>query len=110
VIADASAELGQTIQVKAGGRRVLDSISSLLVNFELPSVQRFLSQVARTAIAFGGVTTIFTLEEGTVSEQVLNNVKYLMDGVIELKEENGQSMARVANMKWISYSKDWIAW
>ncbi|MFC1477955.1 response regulator [Candidatus Margulisiibacteriota bacterium] len=110
VIADASADLGQTIQQKAGGRRIVDSISSLLVNFELPSVQRFLSQIARTAVSFGGVTSLFLLEEGTVSEQVLNNIKYLMDGVIELKEENGQSVARVANMKWICYSKEWVTW
>ena len=110
VIADASVDLGQTIQAKAGGRRILDSISSLLVNFELPSVQRFLSQIARTAISFGGVTSLFLLEEGAVSDQVLNNVKYLMDGVIELKEEDGQSLARVSNMKWINYSKDWVVW
>ena len=110
VIADASAELGQTIQQKAGGRRAIDSISSLLVNFELASIQRFISQIARTALAFGGVTTLYVLEEGTVSEQVLNNIKYLMDGVIELKEENGRSHARVTHMKWIEYSKDWVVW
>ncbi|MFC1478560.1 response regulator [Candidatus Margulisiibacteriota bacterium] len=110
IIADASEDLGQTVQKKVGGRRVIDSISSILVDFELPSVQRFISQTARTAIAFGGVTTFYVLEEGTVSEQVLNNVKYLMDGVIEMKEEDNISRARVSHMKWIKYSKDWVVW
>ncbi len=106
-IADASFELGQTIQSKVGGRRVLDSISSLLVNFDLPSVQRFLSQVARTAVACGGVTTLFLLEEGTVSEQVLNNVRYIMDGTIEFSEQHTKRHVRVASMKWSRYSNKW---
>ncbi|MCX5725861.1 MAG: response regulator [Candidatus Saganbacteria bacterium] len=110
LISDAGGDLGQSPQKKEGGRRVIDSISSLLINFELPSVQRFLSQIARTALAFGGVTTIFVIEEGSVSEQVLNNIKYLMDGIIELKEEKGKYFARMANMKWIRCSKDWVEW
>lgn len=108
VISDAGMELGQTIQQKQGGRRIIDSISSLLVNFELSTVQRFLSQIARTAIAFGSVTTLFVLEEGTVSDQVLNNIKYLMDGVIEIAEVDGARKLRIANMKWIKYNKTWI--
>lgn len=109
VISDAGMDLGQTIQQKEGGRRVIDSISSLLVNFELSTAQRFISQVARTAIAFGNVSTFFVLEEGTVTEQVLNNIKYLMDGVIEMKEENNARKLRVANMKWMKYNKNWIS-
>ncbi|HAR62564.1 MAG TPA: hypothetical protein DCS13_03785 [Candidatus Margulisbacteria bacterium] len=108
VISDAGMDLGQTIQQKQGGRRIIDSISSLLVNFELSTVQRFLSQIARTSIAFGSVTTFFVLEEGTVSDQVLNNIKYIMDGVIEITEFDNKRKLRVANMKWIKYNKSWI--
>ena len=109
VISDASYDIGHTVQQKKGGRRVIDSISSLLINFELPQVQRFLSQISRTAVAFGYVTTIFVMEEGTVSNQVLNNIKYLMDGVIECRQDDdgGRSM-RVASMKWTSYKNDWF--
>jgi CheY-like chemotaxis protein/KaiC/GvpD/RAD55 family RecA-like ATPase len=107
-IADAGSELGHTIQSKLGGRRVIDSISSLLINFDLPSAQRFLSQISRTAISFGQVTTLFILEEGTVTEQVLNNVKYLMDGVLEFSEKNGQRVVRVSSMKWAKYNNQWV--
>ncbi|NBV42040.1 response regulator [bacterium] len=107
VISDASFDLGQTIQSKLGGRRVIDSISSLLTNFDLPSVQRFISQIARTAVSFGGVTTLFVLEEGTVSDQMLNNVKYLMDGVIEFSEINGEFNVRASSMKWTPFSNRW---
>lgn len=108
VISDASHELGQTVQHKKGGRRVIDSISSLFINFELGSVQRFLSQIARTAVAFGGVTTLFLIEEGTVDEKVLNNIKYIMDGVIEINEVDGQRAMRVVSMKWTKYNNQWI--
>ena len=110
VVADAGTALGQSVQGKKGGRRVLDSVSSLLVNFELSSVQRFLSSVARTATAFGGITTFYIVEEGAVPDQILNNMKYLMDGIIEMRDELGKRLARVANMKWVSVSRDWVEW
>ncbi|MFA5879222.1 MAG: response regulator [Candidatus Margulisiibacteriota bacterium] len=108
VISDAGYELGQTIQNKLGGRRIIDSISSLLINFELPSVQRFINQIGRTALAFGGVTTLFVIEDGTVSEQVLNNIKYIMDGIIEFRSSNNKHEFRVSSMKWVPFKPDWI--
>jgi CheY-like chemotaxis protein/KaiC/GvpD/RAD55 family RecA-like ATPase len=107
VISDASFDLGQTVQSKLGGRRIVDSISSLMINFDLPSVQRFLSQIARTAISFGGVTTLFLVEDGTVSDQTLNNIKYLMDGVVEFAEINGEFQVRASSMKWTQFSNRW---
>tara|TARA_B100001113_G_scaffold346205_1_gene336820 strand:+ start:645 stop:1775 length:1131 start_codon:yes stop_codon:yes gene_type:complete len=109
IISDASHYIGQTVQEKAGGRRVIDSISSLLVNFELANVQRFLSQIARTSAAFGDVSTLFIIEEGTVQDQVLNNIKYIMDGVIEFDEHESQRSVRVASMKWMKTNSNWIS-
>ncbi len=108
VVQDAGVDLGQTVRNRLGGRRVLDSISSLLINFELPSVQRFLAQVARNAVAFGGVSTFFVLEEGTVDDKTLANIKYLMDGVVETQVDSGRHRARVASMKWTNHSRDWV--
>ena len=108
VISDASYELGHTIQEKCGGRRVIDSISSLLINFDLPSVQRFISQIARTSTAFGGVTTLFIIEEGSVSDHVLNNIKYIMDGIIEFDQDEKGRKCRVASMKWTKYNNSSI--
>jgi CheY-like chemotaxis protein/KaiC/GvpD/RAD55 family RecA-like ATPase len=108
VIADAGQELGQCLSTKAGGCRVFDSISSLFINFELASVQRFIAQVARTASSYGGVTTIFVVEEGAVPEQTLNNIKYIMDGILETKVEGADYYLRVSNMKWSKFSRDWL--
>jgi len=108
VISDAGQELGQSLNGKAGGRRVFDSISSLFINFELASVQRFVAQVARTATSYGGVTTLFVVEEGAIAEQTLNNIKYIMDGLLETRIEGECYYSRVANMKWSKFSRDWI--
>ena len=110
LIIQAGTDIGQSVQQKSGGRRVIDSISSFFVNFDLPAVQRFLSQIGRTALAFGGTTTLFIIEEGSVNEQVVNNIKYLMDGVLEFKEDIGKKKVRASSMKWIQFEKDWISW
>jgi CheY-like chemotaxis protein/KaiC/GvpD/RAD55 family RecA-like ATPase len=110
LISRAGNDIGQSVQQKSGGRRVVDSISSLFVNFELPAVQRFLSQIGHTALAFGGVTTLFVLEEGSVSEQIVNNIKYLMDGVLEFKEDLGKKRIRVSSMKWFKFGNEWFNW
>lgn len=107
-IADAGIELGQNPMERMGGRRVLDSISTLFINFPLDLILHFLTQLSRATATQGGVTTIFVLEEGTVEEKVINNVKYLMDGVFESRVENGKTLFRVASMKWIQVPNQWI--
>ncbi len=108
VISDAGMELGHSIGDKGGGRRILDSISSLFVNFELASVQRLITQLARTATSYGGVTTLYIVEEGAITEQTLNNMKYVMDGMIEFRVESDCYNARVSNMKWSKFSRQWV--
>eukprot|EP01047_Picozoa_sp_COSAG01_P002337 COSAG01_NODE_61_length_29729_cov_196.711779_23_plen_376_part_00 len=108
IISDASYDLGQTVQQKRGGRRVIDSISSLMINFELSAVQRFLNQIARTAIALGDVTTLFLMEDGTIDPQGLNHIKYTMDGIIEFNLYQNQRALRVNSMKWSRYDSDWV--
>jgi CheY-like chemotaxis protein/KaiC/GvpD/RAD55 family RecA-like ATPase len=108
VVSDAAAELGQTLQERRGGRRVIDSISSLLVNFELPSVQRFVAHLARSAASFGAVNSLFLVEEGSVSDHILNNIRYVMDGVLEFKREESRHFLRVGSMKWRRASSAWV--
>lgn len=107
-IADAGLELGQNPIAKKGGRRVIDSISSLFAHFELAVIQGFLANLIRASTTHGGVTTVLTLEEGVVEEKSINNIKFLMDGVFETKKEGGQLFFRVASMKWLEVSEQWI--
>ncbi|MEW6141654.1 MAG: response regulator [Chloroflexota bacterium] len=108
IVSDAGAELGQTVNDKMGGRRVIDSVSSLFITFELPSVQRFLAQIARTAASYGNVTTLFLLEEGSIDSRSLSNIRYLMDVVLELKFDD-RHRARIVTMKWSKFSRQWVS-
>jgi len=107
LINEAGAELGQTDRLKQGGRRVLDSISSLFLNFELPYVQRFIAFLARSG-HFAGVSTIFVVEQGACSDQTLNNIKYIMDGVLEFRSEGQRLLGRAQTMKWGIVKPEWV--
>lgn len=106
LITEAGAELGQTDKLKKGGRRVVDSISSLFLNFELSYVQRFISFLARSG-HFAGVSTIFVVEQGACDEQALNNIKYLVDGVLEFRNEDQKFLGRAQTMKWAHMKPEW---
>jgi len=106
LISEAGSELGQTDKLKKGGRRVVDSISSLFLNFELPYVQRFIAFLARSG-HFAGVSTIFVVEEGACNDQTLNNIKYIMDGVLEFKHHDQKFLGRAQTMKWGTVRSEW---
>lgn len=108
LIIDASDYIGQNIQSKAGGRRIIDSLTSLLVNFDLGAIQKFIYPIIRTAGIYGNAMTVFVLEAGTADERIINNIRYLMDGVIEMKRTEEGKFLRIAHMKWVSYKRDWI--
>jgi len=107
LISEAGTELGQTDRLKKGGRRVVDSISSLFLNFELSYVQRFIAFLARSG-HFAGVSTIFVVEQGACNDQTLTNIKYIMDGVLEFKNEDQRFLGRAQTMKWETARPEWI--
>jgi CheY-like chemotaxis protein/KaiC/GvpD/RAD55 family RecA-like ATPase len=107
LIAEAAGELEQTEESKKGGRRALDSLSSLFLKFELPYIQRFVAYLARSG-QFADVTTFFIVEQGTGDEQALNNIKYLMDGVLEFKNEDQKFLSKVQSLKWGSARPEWL--
>jgi len=104
MIIETGMEIGHSIQKKSGGRRVVDSISGLVLSFGDAPVYQFLSQIVHTSKAFGGVTTIYTLAEEAVTAQQSANIKNFMDIVIELKLEPAGIYAQITNMKWADYN------
>lgn len=108
LVSDASESIGQDSDHKVGGRRVIDSVTSLMVNFKLQELQTFFFQITRTALAYGHISTIFTLEEGTLEERLLNNLIAMMDGVIEMERRDDGPYIRIRHMKWINYEHSWI--
>jgi len=107
LVNEAAEELEQTEAAKKGGRRVLDSLSSLFLKFDLPYIQRFIAYLARSG-QFADVTTFFLVEEGTCDEQALNNIKYLMDAVVDFKRDEQRYLAKVQSIKWAQARPEWL--
>jgi KaiC/GvpD/RAD55 family RecA-like ATPase len=107
LVTEAAEELEQTEGAKKGGRRVLDSLSSLFLKFDLPYIQRFVAYLARSG-QFAEVTTLFIIEHGTGDEQALNNIKYLMDAVVEFKHDEQRYLAKVQSLKWAQAKPEWL--
>jgi len=101
LVDDASAEIGQDLGARKGGRRAVDSLTSLMSTFSMPTVQTFVSRIARSSSELGGVTTLFVLEKGTIDEMAVNNIRYLLDGEFELAKLGRSLKTRIRNMKWI---------
>ena len=106
LVVEAGATIGQSDQLKEGGRRVIDSISSLFLNFDLPYVQRFLAFMARSG-HFAHVSTIFVVDEGACNDESLNNIKYVMDGILDIKREGDRFLARPQALKWAVARTQW---
>ena len=107
LVTEAAEELEQTEAAKKGGRRVLDSLSSLFLKFDLPYIQRFIAYLARSG-QFADVTTFFLLEQGTCDEQALNNIRYLMDAVVDFKRDEQRYLAKVQSIKWAQARPEWL--
>ena len=107
LVTEAAEELEQTEEAKKGGRRLLDSLSSLFLKFDLPYIQRFVAYLARSG-QFAEVTTLFIIEHGTGDEQALNNIKYLMDAVVEFKHDEQRYLAKVQSLKWAQAKPEWL--
>jgi KaiC/GvpD/RAD55 family RecA-like ATPase len=105
LITQAAVELGQTERQKSGGRRVIDSLSSLFLNFEPPHVHRFIAFLVRSG-HYAGTSTSFLLEQGVCDEQALNNVKEIMDAVVECKTDKNKYLGRLQTAKW-NASSEW---
>ena len=86
---------------------LLDSLSSLFLKFDLPYIQRFVAYLARSG-QFAEVTTLFIIEHGTGDEQALNNIKYLMDAVVEFKHDEQRYLAKVQSLKWAQAKPEWL--
>lgn len=105
MIIDIGMEVGQSIMKKSGGRRVVDSISGLILTFGEAPVYQFLSQIVHTSKAFGDTTTLYALADEAVTPQQSANIKNFMDVVIELKAESAGIYAQVTNMKWSDFER-----
>ncbi|UZE92337.1 MAG: recombinase RecA [Methanosarcinales archaeon] len=88
-------------------RLAVDSLSTMLMYSNLQTVFRFL-HVFTGRIKAADALGIYVLEAGMHDDKTVATLKKLFDGVIEIKEENGEFFIKTAGMgstpgKWMKY-------
>ncbi|MDI6903779.1 MAG: RAD55 family ATPase [Methanocellales archaeon] len=86
-------------------RLVINSLSTMLMYSNLPTVFRFL-HVFTGRIKVADAIGIYVIESGMHDEQTIATLKQLFDGVIEIKEEEGRFFIRARGLgskptKWV---------
>jgi KaiC/GvpD/RAD55 family RecA-like ATPase len=89
-------------------RVIIESVSNLLMYSNVQTVYRFLHVFTGKVRAVEGLG-IYTLEEGMHEPMVITTLKQLVQGVIELKEEEDRRFLRVSGItpmptKWVEYT------
>jgi len=71
------------------GRAVFQSLSTLLI-YNSPNIVYKFCQVIGARMKTCGMTTLFVVEEGMHRPEVLATLQHMMDGIIEVKFEDGR--------------------
>lgn len=98
------------------GHLCIDSLTTLMTYSAPVSVIKFL-QVLCARVKNHGVTGIYLLEEGVHEKELVTTLRYIVDGVIEIRdqESTGSIMHQVrfahargvrTNTKWLIFHKD----
>lgn len=94
------------IREHADHRLVIDSVSTLIAYTNAATAFRFLQVlVGKTKAA--GATVFMTMEQGMHTEAEVQMVKHLVNGVIELKQEQGKYFVRVEGLG-VTQDRGWI--
>ena len=85
---------------------VFDSISTLIAYTNAGTAFRYL-QVLLGKTKAAGATSLLTLSQGMHTDAEVQMVKHLVDGVIELKQENGKNVLRVDGLG-VTDTRGWV--
>jgi len=109
-ILNVSSELGQTVQHKKGGRRVLENLSSLFLSYDEKQILKFIKNLNRTTLSFGGVTTIYVFDLEILSQKHEQKLENLMDGVIELRKMDDKRYLQIKKFNGLNFERKWVEW
>lgn len=94
------------------GRLILDSASTLiLVSNDIDAIQ-FLSSIS-SRLKRDGFTCLFILEGGVHDAQIVNRLRYLLDGVLDMKTEETkdelQRFFRIYSLRGCTHETRWFS-
>jgi KaiC/GvpD/RAD55 family RecA-like ATPase/DNA-directed RNA polymerase subunit RPC12/RpoP len=90
-----------------GGVIIINSLSPLVTQVEQGDLMKFMQMLIARSKGYR-FTNVTDLASGIHSDNVVNSVEYLMDGIVEFKEKDDRFFLRLKGFQQNLVTKDWI--
>jgi KaiC/GvpD/RAD55 family RecA-like ATPase len=90
-----------------GGMMIINSLSPLISQVDHNDLMKFLQVLIARSKSYR-FTNILDMAAGVHSESVINSVEYLMDGIMEFREQEMKNMCRMKGFSQNIMTRDWV--
>ncbi len=97
----------ELVQQYHGGVMIINSLSPLITQTDQNDLMKFLQVLIARSKSYR-FTNILDMAAGVHTESIQNSVEYLMDGIIEFKEQDARNSMRIKGFRDSVLSRDWI--
>ncbi len=111
-LTNVSITLSEAREDTENGRLLLDNASTLILLSNPSAGVKFLSSIS-SRMKRSGFTCVFILEGGVHDTQILNRLRYLLDGVLDMRleetEDDRQRFFRIYSLRGCRHETRWIS-
>ncbi|RLF68030.1 MAG: hypothetical protein DRN57_04885 [Thermoplasmata archaeon] len=97
----------ELVKTYHGGLLVINSLSPLISQVKGQDLMKFLQVLIARSKSYR-FTNVLDIAAGVHSESTVNSVEYLMDGIIELREDEMKNTLRLKGFSRKVLSRDWV--
>jgi KaiC/GvpD/RAD55 family RecA-like ATPase len=90
-----------------GGVLIINSLSPLILKAEAGAHQKFIQTLIARSKGYR-FTNIFDIAAGIHDEPLINSLEYMMDGIIDFREQDARYSLRVRGLSQGVITRDWI--
>ncbi len=99
--------LEELVREYHGGLMIINSLSPLITQVDQTDLMKFMQMLIARSKSYR-FTNILDMAAGVHSESVENSVEYLMDGIIEFKEQDNKNQLKLKGFKNKALTRDWV--
>ncbi len=99
--------LEELVKTYHGGMMIINSLSPLISQVDQNDLMKFLQVLIARSKSYR-FTNILDMAAGVHSESVVNSVEYLMDGIMEFREQEMKNMCRMKGFSQNIMTRDWV--
>ncbi len=99
--------LEELVKIYHGGVLIINSLSPLISQVDQQDLMKFLQVLIARSKSYR-FTNILDMAAGVHTESIVNSVEYLMDGIIEFREQDLKNMCRMKGFSQNILTRDWV--